>query len=149
MLVTVEGPPGRPAVAVIRSTSGKERKARYDYLKPLAVGRPVHTRTLKELWVGAFVRFLDSEELSGGVVTVVTGDSAEVHVYDSNATGRSWLPVWVNKSGVQSKSKKCPKGSEPSVIAVTLEQTKLVGEIGGTNFLTDSTIDKAKALGLL
>jgi hypothetical protein len=149
VLVTVEGPPGRPAVAVIRSVSGKERKARYDYLKPLAVGRPVHTRTLKELRVGAFVLFLDSDELSGGMVTVVTGDSAEVHVYDSNTTGRSWLPVWVKEGGVQSKSKKCPRGSEPLVMAITLEQTKLVGEIGGTNFLTDSTIDKAKALGLL
>jgi hypothetical protein len=149
LLVSVEGPPGRPAVAVIRSGTGKERKARYDYLKPLAVGRPVHAITQKEFWVGGFVLFMDVEELSGGLVKECAGDWAEIQVHDSNATGRSWLPVWVRTSGKLSKSKKCPVGSGPLMERITLEQTRLVGEIGRTGFLTDSTIDKAKALGLL
>jgi hypothetical protein len=87
--------------------------------------------------------------LSGGVVKEFEGANAEVHVYDSNATGRSWLPVWEHSDGTLGKSKKCPVGGQPSMLKVTLAHTRLVGEIGATNFLTDSTIDKAKALGLL
>ena len=148
-LVSVEGPPGRPAVAVIRASTGKERKARYDYLKPMAAGRPVNTITQKEFWSGGFVMFMDGDELSGGTLGECMHDTAEVHEYDSNATGRSWLPVWERAGGGMCKSKKCPRGGRPVIKTITLEDTRLVGEIGETNFLTDSTITKAKALGLL
>ena len=109
----------------------------------------MHAIAQKEFWVGGFVLYLDDNELSGGLVKECEDAWAEVQVYNSNATGRSWLPVWVQTSGALSKSKKCPVGSRPMVEKISLEQARLMGEIGKTGFLTDSTVDKAKALGLL
>ena len=46
------------------------------------------------------------------------------------------------------KSETCPVKSIPLMITVTLTETRLIGEIRG-NFLTDRTIDKARALCLI
>ena len=148
-ILEVEGPPGRHAVARVRGSNGKERKVRYDFLRPLAVGRPVHLISSKRAEVGDFVMFKDEGEVCGAVVVRLSGGASTIHMHEGNEAGRSWLPLWKRESGRITRSRTAPVGSTPMQRELEDTELEMVGRMGPTNYLTDQTMAEAKSLGLL
>ena len=130
------------------------RKARYDYLKPVAAQRPVRqmNKTL-DVKVGAFVLWKDDQGFVMSGVVVTSADSVlTVQVYEGNDTAVSWLPIWEKEERGETLlfRRKQLKDGEAAHLAQVKESAVCVsGGITETHRLEASTMKSAKAQGLL
>ena len=153
-LTKVTGDGGRAITAELTGRNGMIRKARYDYLKPVAAQRPVRqmNKTL-DVKVGAFVLWKDDQGfVMGGVVVACEDSMLSVQVYEGNDTAVSWLPIWEKEERGETLlfRRKQLKDGEAAHLAQVKESAVCVsGGITETHRLEASTMKSARAQGLL
>jgi hypothetical protein len=151
-LQSVTGDGGRPITAELMNSSGTVRKARYDYLKPVAAQRPVRQMTAqKPEEAGLFVLWKDEDGwLLGGLIVNNEDGVLTVHLHQGNdGSGVSWLPLWTDDDGEISRSKKMGQGGQPHLTKITPEEVRTTGKLTDTFRLESALPKAAKAQGLL
>ena len=149
-LKAVRGDGGRPITAELVDDKGMIRKARYDYLKPVAAQRPVRQiNKPQSVSAGAFVMWKDDDGfVIAGVATGCVDSVITVHLYEGNDTGVSWLPLWIEDSVVRRRKVKA-EGESAHMAQLVETDALVIGKITDTFRLDSSTMKTAKSQCLL
>ena len=70
----------------------------------------------------------------------------EVHRYAACSIGRSWVPSWKKNRG---KKKACPAWYHALLRQVLKSEVVCRGELKDTGFVSEATLDRMKALGVI
>ena len=149
-LKAVRGDGGRPITAELIDEKGMIRKARFDYLKPVAAQRPVRQiNKPQSVSAGAFVMWKDDDGfVIAGVVTECLDSVLTVHMHEGNDTGVSWLPLWA-ESGILRRRKVKAESETAHMVQLVETDALVVGKITDTFRLDSSTMKSAKSQCLL
>ena len=90
-----------------------------------------------------------AEESFGGIVVSLMDGGFEVHEHAACSTGRSWVPSWKKNRGKQMNQKACPAWYHALLRQVLKSEVVCRGELKDTGFVSEATLDRMKALGVI
>jgi hypothetical protein len=140
----------KTVTATIGASDGKQKRVRFDELRPVATPRPTkYISDGKTADIGELVFFDTEEGIMAGIVVTAKGDGFVLHQMEANESARVWLPLWKTvDSQTIVRKKKQPPGAEQLLMNVLQRDVVLTGALSDTGHLSDSTRKALNAMVL-
>ena len=143
------------SATVTLASNGSSKKVQVTRLRPLAAQKCERLVTkalmVEEMAVGDLCIWQEAgtPESFGGLVVELMEGGFEVHEHAACDTGRSWVPSWRMRTGKQVNQKVCPAWHSAVLKQVLNAEVVCRGELTGTGFVSEVTMDRMKALGIV
>jgi site-specific DNA-cytosine methylase len=152
-LLTLNGPPGEPITAIISQEGKRDRKVRYEALRPLATARPlIRLPFLTPCDTGAFLIYEAGDDMVAfGKVLKQDAQGITVHLHESNQQNSRWHAMHLLADGevkAFTHKKEPPAGSRPHIDQIQSEAVLAVGEISAAGALSAELSEARRAIGI-